>query len=141
MDEYLIDGFKTYFPSAYKDTVEMYPGDDEYILIAKLKNDRYFIYDSVINSGQYVLKEKWDNRNHIMKEREWKKKFGMTLSRMIAMRGIRQYELAEMTGVSEVMISKYTYGEVVPSFYNAYRIAKALDIDISRLGNFERRPL
>ena len=43
---------------------------------------------------------------------------------------ITQAELSRRTGCSRELIHYYVHGRQVPNFYNAYAIAKALDVDL-----------
>src|SRR5690554_664381 len=44
-------------------------------------------------------------------------------------RGIRQVDLVEQTGIAKSAISAYVNGEYIPKQINTYRIAKALGVD------------
>lgn len=53
--------------------------------------------------------------------------FASNLSEMMYMRGVGQAILAERTGLSSAMISKYLRKLATPSMTNVLRIARALD--------------
>lgn len=45
-------------------------------------------------------------------------------------KGISHRELAEKAGLTEVSVSRYVHGTRTPSFYNAYKIMKVLNIGV-----------
>ena len=58
---------------------------------------------------------------------EW---FGDMIVRRCEDTGISHRELAEKAGLTEVSVSRYVHGTRTPSFYNAYKIMKALNIGV-----------
>lgn len=47
--------------------------------------------------------------------------------------GISQTELSELTGISKSTISKYVYGDIIPTLKNLINIAYALECDLTEL--------
>lgn len=56
-------------------------------------------------------------------------KFHVRLREAMEIRGIRQVDLVEQTGIAKSAISAYVNGEYIPKQINTYRIAKALGVD------------
>ena len=67
----------------------------------------------------------YDSIDDVTPEQE-KIEFSYRLRSLMGREGIGQEELANMIGTSQVMISRYVRGEVVPSIVVARKIAKAL---------------
>lgn len=55
--------------------------------------------------------------------------FTSRLNQAIALRGIKQIELAEKTGITKGAISQYVNGEYEPKQNNLYKIAKVLRVN------------
>ncbi len=56
-------------------------------------------------------------------------KFHVRLREAMEIRGVRQVDLVEQTGIAKSAISAYVNGEYIPKQINTYRIAKALGVD------------
>ena len=52
-------------------------------------------------------------------------------------KGISQEELADVSGISKSTIATLECGRVNPTFTKLYQLAKALDIDMGVLNNFQ----
>ena len=71
-----------------------------------------------------------------MTREEWAREFGKRLTRKIKSKNMTQEKLANVTGISQAAISKYTLGSSIPSGYKAFKICKALNCSIDELTNF-----
>ena len=69
--------------------------------------------------------------------KSWAREIGERIKYWIRWKGIYQYEISELTGISEVMLSHYIYGDNVPNGYALWRIAEALDISLDDLVVFD----
>lgn len=70
--------------------------------------------------------------------KSWAREIGERIKYWIRWKGFYQYEISELTGISEVMLSHYIYGDNVPNGYTLWRIAEALDISLDELVVFDR---
>lgn len=70
--------------------------------------------------------------------KSWAREIGERIKYWIRWKGFYQYEISELTGISEVMLSHYIYGDNVPNGYALWRIAEALDISLDDLVVFDR---
>lgn len=60
-------------------------------------------------------------------------KFGDNLSVILKMKGIRQTDLAESTGIADATISRYVKGQMEPRIDNLIAIAEALGVTVDYL--------
>lgn len=63
-------------------------------------------------------------------EKTFDELFGDMIVRRCEDTGISHRELAEKAGLTEVSVSRYVHGTRTPSFYNAYKIMKVLNIGV-----------
>lgn len=63
-------------------------------------------------------------------EKTFNELFGDMIVRRCEDTGISHRELAEKAGLTEVSVSRYVHGTRTPSFYNAYKIMKVLNIGV-----------
>lgn len=68
-------------------------------------------------------------------EEEWRKGFAKNLNRKLHNVAMTQDMLAYKTGISQVMISKYTRGKATPSANNVEKMAIALKCSTAELMN------
>ena len=61
---------------------------------------------------------------------EFQKEFGINLYNQMWNKGYTEERLAQEIGTSQVMVSRYISGKVVPSFYIVDKIAKVLDCSV-----------
>lgn len=55
--------------------------------------------------------------------------FAVRLEKAMSVRGMKQVELVEITGISKGAISSYLNGEYVPKQQNTYKLSKALNVN------------
>lgn len=68
-----------------------------------------------------------------MTREELRKDFGYNLKRKMKEYGISQTELSQVTGVCPSTLSRYIYGEMIPTLPNLINLSLALDCDITDL--------
>lgn len=119
--------FEMQFPYDAAKAVEYYLEDGGYNLIVILNDGRRVSFDVYEESSRYL-----PSSDDVDEER-FRLEFGRRLRRILDFKNISQLELSEMTGISQVAISKYIRGKRTPSFYNADKIARALDCSITEL--------
>ena len=68
--------------------------------------------------------------------KEFSKKFGDRLREKCVKEKKTLLRLSDDTGIGHSTLSYYLHGEVAPSAYNIYRIAKAFDCDINEFIDF-----
>ena len=61
-----------------------------------------------------------------MTKQEFMYEYSLVLNRALADKDWHRSDLAKVTGLSKVSISKYCRGQSVPNIYNATKIAKVL---------------
>lgn len=64
---------------------------------------------------------------------EFARELGRRIDLIIEERNLFQYELAEMTGISNIMINQYIMGKSIPGAYNLKQIADALGCSLDDL--------
>ena len=138
MEDYkeIFEEFKRQRPTLVKKVDTWVPGSDEFEIIVLYKDGSKDVYDSLLKTTRYIPPRS-DDEEIIYDIDKWKREFRTRLHRTIFMKGIPQWKLSELSGVSEVMISKYINGEAIPSAYVLYRLAKALGCSVEKLSNFE----
>lgn len=99
---------------------------NEWDLLIVFTNGRKVIYDRFNNCYQNIF---YKDVNEITEEQE-KKEFAYKLRSLMNRKWVTQEQLAEDIGTSQVMISRYVRGEVMPSVLIVRKIAKALNCSI-----------
>ena len=121
MSKSIYQNLETYFPSVAKDAVEI-TERGSWELIVRVSGGAVYSYD---NFHMTIRRLPADRDN--MSENEFRNEFGRRLRARLDHNHISQGKLSEMTGISQVGISKYVNGTRTPSFYIVDRIAKALN--------------
>lgn len=127
MGEYLYENYKLYFPSFEKTSVS-WKQTDLFELEINDKDGSIYIY----NDMNHSLGPKIDTRT----DAGWKKEFARRLRKKIAMRGITQISIGELTGISQPLLSLYTQGKSLPSAQKVSALAKALNCSVNDLIGF-----
>lgn len=125
----IFDEFATYFPTFAEQTVDWYPnGRSEITVILEDGSVKY--YNHLYRTIRYAKSvETYENET----EEDLRRVFAKRLNDRMVMLGVTQYELAEMTGLSSVTLSKYMNGKATPSLHNARKIERALKCSIYEL--------
>lgn len=130
MNEWIEKGFRMTYPDIAERMVSCEEsGKWDYII--ETNDGETYIYDCLDDS---IMRVPTDSRG--MTETEFKKESGRRLRRMMRRRQITEGELADLTGISQVMISRYVTGRSAPSFFNISKIAKALECSTDELKYF-----
>ena len=127
MLEQLLRNFTLYFPMTAEKTVECKTAN-KIVLTAKLSDGSSVIYDDTNHSIRTLPQ---DSRN--MSEGEFKRELSYRLRSLMRYRGVTQWGLSKMTGISNVLLSNYVNGKTIPSAYKLDKIAKALDCSMDDL--------
>lgn len=72
-----------------------------------------------------------------MSEKEWKIKFPKQIKSILELKNMSQRELAKRMKISEVSVSRYLNGERIPKANVLFSMAKALEISIIELIEFD----
>ena len=127
MDEYLYENYKLYFPSFAKGCVS-WKQTDLFELEIHNKDGSIDIY----NDMNHSLGPKIDTST----DSGWRKEFARRLRKKMAMKGITQVRLSELTGISQQLLSLYTQGKSLPSAQKVSALAKALGCSVNDLIGF-----
>lgn len=127
MDECLYENYKLYFPSFEKGCVS-WKRTDLFELEIHNKDGSIDIY----NDMNHTLGPKFDTST----DAGWRKEFARRLRKKIAMKGITQVRLCELTGISQQLLSLYTQGKSLPSAQKVSAIAKAVGCSVNDLIGF-----
>lgn len=127
MDGYLYENYKLYFPLIAKHSVSWKQTD---LFELEINNEDGSI--DIYNDMDYSLGRKIDTCTDI----GWKKEFARRLRKKIAMRGLTQATLGEMTGIGQPLLSLYTQGKSLPSAQKVSALAKALNCSVNDLIGF-----
>lgn len=117
-DEYI---FKLSWPQYYRELEEICYADVDLV--------RFKLKDGCI--GYYHTNDTWSNivhYPHFSFEESWKRAFRILLKHRMEYKFMTQNELAEVTGISQSMISGYLTGDRTPSATNIAKIAKAVGV-------------
>lgn len=125
--DHFYKNFKTFWPSLAKKTVKHCNGT-RYGVYARTDTGESYLYNDMDNSARPLPRDA--NR---MTEEECRNEFGKRLYWLMTIKGVTQADLSERTGISRIAISNYINSRYTPSFYNADKIAKALDCSLDEL--------
>jgi predicted XRE-type DNA-binding protein len=120
MQDRITENAKHYFPLIAKHAVEFIP-EDRMSMIMKLDTGESFLYDDIDNT---IRKLPSDSAN--MSELEFRREFCFRVRQIMAIKGITQIELSQMTGITQPALSNYLSSKTTPGFYAVDKIAKAL---------------
>lgn len=122
--------FEEYYPHLLSGMLDWYPSGRNEITV-HLKNQDTLIYNFVTNDIRRNGISETDADD--ITEDEWRKIFSKKLIDKMYYANISQWRLSELTGISEVSISKYMNGRATPSGFNIDRICRALKCSVSEL--------
>lgn len=127
MDEIMLLSFEAEFPSEAKRVVR-YWEYCTYELAVQLDDGKVLIYDNMNHSIRRA-----PTYGEELTEQELKTEFGRRLQRLLYSRGMTQEDLANVTGISQAMISQYITGRVNPSFAKVDKICRVLGCSMDKL--------
>ena len=119
--------FEENCPHIASKAIDWYPVSQNHICVRTNDGDRYiygFIGASLVKVHDPAESCSMDD------EKAWRKEFAKRLQYKMQINNMPRWKLSEITGISEVTISKYANGKVTPSMYNAERLAKALKCSV-----------
>lgn len=119
-----------YYPFIFNDMVDWYPSGQMEITV-RVKNGDKYTFNQIEKSYQRIYSV--DGEIEDLEEMEFRRRFAQRLMRKLINVGMTQDQLAEYSGISKVMISKYLTCKATPSYYNVDRIARALRCSVSEL--------
>lgn len=125
----IYDDFERMFPETAKKVVDWYVSGRYSITVVFPDNSRaYYNYlDKVIRSTKKI------DENGEPTEQEKRRIISERLKERMANKGLTQKALSEVTGISQMSISKYIRGISEPTISNAYLIADALECSVDEL--------
>lgn len=121
----MIEQFKLYYPDLYSDTVNWWPSGRFHITI-RLNNGTEVEYDNVSNLIRF---NNYNKENEITKTNA----IGRNINRVLISKGIKQKELAETSGITSAMLSRYINGTSIPRSDTLIKIAHCLNCSINEL--------
>lgn len=135
-DRYLgvLNAYKLWFPNLYNRTVDCWQ-TDIYTLLATLDDGSRIEFNSRTNAMRDVTGLYSTGVNE-MDEESWRKEFGRHLRRAITDKGITQERLADMSGISRQMMTRYIRGLSTPSGYILSKLTEILECDARELTGF-----
>ena len=126
MTELMFEDFIAYFPSIGTHAIK-YWESSTYELSVELDDGTIAIFD-------YTNKTiRWLSKDDHTTEQGCKYEFGRKLKRLMFIKGVTQMELADMTGISQALLSGYITGRVSPTFPKVDKICRALDCSMDEL--------
>lgn len=117
-----------------EEMIDWYPSAQLEITV-KIRCGKKYAYDFM--TRQAYLTYDPDDDDIDISEEEWRKLFARNLNQKMRNVAMTQDRLAEMIGVTQVTISKYTNGLAIPNSRNLIKMAKALKCSIHELVNMD----
>lgn len=125
----MLESFARSFPVIYEKAVSWYPSGQHEITIRMSDGCKIF-YNSMTDSIRTTREIDYQT---VTSEPEWRKRFSTKMLYKLRESGVTQKDLAEMTGLSQAIITRYINGSSSPSGYNVLKIASALGCSASEL--------
>ena len=110
-------------PFIQEDEIESIEELSEWDLLITFTDGRKVLFDKYTGCHKNIF---YKDLDEITEEQE-KREFAYRLRSLMGRKGIKQERLAEMINTSQVMISRYIKGGVIPSALILRKIARALD--------------
>lgn len=127
--ESIYNEFSMYFPPMAEEMVEWYKSGGMEITVI-LSDETKVVYDGLEHTMRRIPKR---DESYRMDEETFRREFAYNLYRMMDLKKINQKQLAELTGISNVSLSKYLNQKVTPSARTVYLLTKALKCDFDDL--------
>ena len=112
--------FNKYYPDLSDRVVDWWPSGRIHITV-KLNDGMLFEYNSYDHSIRRVLPSNYSTDAEVLK-----KTIGYNLEKVILTRGIPQAEIAERSGITPAMLSRYIHGTSMPGIDKVYALAAVL---------------
>ena len=123
--EEIYESFKRHYPNWADKVTNYYPKNDYAIRVILRDGDRVD-YNIRSNSMRWVRDIDPDRKNDITDE-ECRQAFATNLVEFMHAQGFNQISLADKTGLSTAVISKYMRGKTTPTITALQKIARALN--------------
>lgn len=134
IDENAFKKFEMIRPRKHIPIVEQqYIGDFETIFT--LSNNERILYCELGDTWTFINSR--DPEKQELTYDEWKSEFSRRLKNKLALKHIKQKELAEYLGVSPVTMNGYINGKRIPDVHTIRRISKMLECTLEELTNFD----
>lgn len=131
------EDFKRDFPSTASKAVGHYLSG-QYEITVDLSDGGRITYNDITRSIRPIVRVVDANaKDAFPTEENWKREFSTKLTKKMREVGMGGKELAELTGLSTVMVSKYMNGKSIPSPYVVVKISRVLKCSISELVDFD----
>ena len=127
MKDILIENFKLNFPLIAEQACKYHDTVYNELVIELISGDTV-LYDDIERSIRRIPSST-DELTEDMCRRE----FGFRLTKIMRHKNISQLELSELTGINNVMLSRYINGVNIPSLYKVVKIARTLGCPIDDL--------
>lgn len=116
----ILDRFGTYYPDLYAQAVDWWPSGRLSITV-KMGDGMLFEFNAVDHTIRRVRSDDYKKNADILR-----KEIGHNLQKVILSRGISQNEIAERTGLTPAMLSRYIHGTSMPGIDKVYSLASVL---------------
>jgi DNA-binding phage protein len=116
----MIDQFNLYYPDLSNRVVDWWPSGRIHITV-KLNDGMMFEFNSYDHCIRRVLSSDYSNDAEALK-----KNIGHNLEKVILARGLSHAEIAERSGVTPAMLSRYIHGNSMPGIDKVYALASVL---------------
>lgn len=125
--ERIVDQFELYYTRLFQHTVDWWPSGRLCITV-KLDDGLMFEFDSYDNSIRKV-----QANNNVNDVDTLRRNIGYNIQKAIQTRGMPQNDVADKSGVTQAMLSRYIHGKSTPSIDKLYCIANVLGCRVSDL--------
>ena len=125
--ELILDQFRMYYPSLYDQGVDWWKSGPYHITVLLNDNSRVE-FDSSENTIRWVSKIDHSVDNDILR-----KEIGRNIRKFIVYKGMNQQDVAERTGITQAMLSRYINGTSMPGIDKLHNIASVLDCHVDDL--------
>jgi predicted XRE-type DNA-binding protein len=116
----MLTQFEQYYSCLYEETIDWWPSGKTSITV-KLEDGILMEYDSLDNMVRRIQPDDYTKDiDNIRKD------IGYNLKKLIYSRGIPQSEIAEKSGVTQAMLSRYIHGTSLPGIDKVYTLAQVL---------------
>lgn len=123
----ILEQFRMYFPDLYDRTVDWWKSGPYHITM-KLKDDSRVEFDASDNTIRWIRKI-----DHTTDNENLRKEIGRNIRKFIVYRGSSQQDVAEQSGITQAMLSRYINGTSMPGLDKLHNLAAALGCQISDL--------
>lgn len=135
--EKMFDEYERHYRLSKANILNWYISDEEEITV-ELADGTKERFDYVDRTVRVIFSDGVDLvAKSISTEEGWKREFRYNLIRIMAIKGINQFKLADLAELTQGSVSNYVNGISVPSIYICAKIARALDCTISDLVKFD----